>query len=342
VIAARRGRDVPLAPHGGRNAAAVGVRHDFSVCLNAFGPASSVLDAIRISSVDEYPDPLSLGARAVAAAAWSVPIHDVLLAAGSAELIDLVCRAFVTPGDVVAVDSPAFGEYERAARIYGGRILHGLDDAARVVFTCSPSNPFGQVRSVDELRSVADRCAERGTLLVVDQAYDAFTDCPTGTPLLAGHPAVLHLRSLTKDHALAGIRVAFAIGRSDILEALNAVRIPWSVSSAAQRAAAATFEAEAGSHVARTTRELRRESVRMRDSFAAMGYETNDSRTHFFTVRVRSAASAQRALLDRFLILVRDCASFGLPDRIRVAARQPSANDELLRAMFDLSSTLQP
>jgi histidinol-phosphate aminotransferase len=342
VIALRRGRDVPAAAHGGRNATAVRVRHDFSVCLNAYGPASNVVDAIWNSPLDEYPDPLSRHPRAVAAERWSVPEEDVMLGAGSAELIDLVCRAFVAPGDVVAIDSPAFGEYERAARIYGGRVVYQLDESARVVFTCSPSNPLGQVRSSDELRSLADRCAARGALLVVDQAYDAFTDCPVETPLLPGHPAVLHLRSLTKDHALAGLRVAFAVGGSDILGPLNAVRVPWSVSSAAQNAAVATFEADARQHVATTTADLRREAGRMRDSLAAMGYEANDSRTHFFTLRVRSAIEAQRVLLDRFHILVRDCSSFGLTDRIRIGARRPSENDDLLRAMFDLISELQP
>jgi histidinol-phosphate/aromatic aminotransferase/cobyric acid decarboxylase-like protein len=310
--------------------------------LNAFGPAASVLDAIQNSRVDEYPDPSSHSARAAASAGWSVPAENVILGAGSAELIDLVCRAFVAPGDIVAVDWPAFGEYSRAARIYGGRVVRGVDDNARVVFVCSPSNPFGRVRAVAELRAIADRCAERDALLIIDQAYDAFTECQTGTPALPGHPAALHLRSLTKDHAIAGIRVAFGISSREVLQAMHAVRVPWSVSSAAQNAAAATFEAEAVVHVALTTAELRREAGRMRDALAAMGYESNDSHTHFFTIRVRDAADARSALLHRFQILVRDCRSFGLPDRIRIAARLRTANDALLHAMFDLRDALQP
>lgn len=340
MIVARRGSDVPLATHGGRLGEGRDIRHDFSVCLNAFGPAPAVLDAIRRTPVDEYPDPTSRVARSAAADAWSVPIDALMLAAGSAELIDLVCRAFVAPGDVVAVDSPAFGEYERAARIYGATVVHEIDDDARVVFVCSPSNPLGQVRERAELQRLADRCAERGVVLVIDQAYDEFTGERAGTPALRCHPAVLHLRSLTKDNALAGIRVAFGIGTREIMDALNAVRVPWSASSIAQNAAVASFGAEAQEYVARTTAALRREAIRLRESLPSLGYDADDSRTHFFTIRVRDAAMARRALLDRADILVRDCTSFGLPDRIRVAARQRTANDELLRALAELSSAL--
>jgi histidinol-phosphate/aromatic aminotransferase/cobyric acid decarboxylase-like protein len=340
VIAARRGSDVPHAPHGGRLDFGPNVRHDFSVCLNAFGPAPTVLEAIRGATVDEYPDPTSRRARAAASAAWSVPVESLILGAGSAELIDLVCRAFVAPGDVVGIDAPAFGEYERAARIYGATVVHEIDDGARVVFVCSPSNPLGQIRTRDELRDVADRCAERGAILVIDQAYDDFAEHPIGTPALIGHPAVLHLRSLTKGHALAGIRVAFGVGAPPIIEALEAVRVPWSASSVAQRAAIAALEPDVLKHVAGTTSVLRRESSRLRGSLSALGYETNDSTTHFFTIRVRNAVDARRELLARFQILVRDCSSFGLPDRIRVAARIPDANDDLLHALAEQSATL--
>lgn len=340
MITSRRGRDVAVAPHGGRFGEDREIYHDFSVCLNAYGPAPAVVDAIRRAEVDDYPDPTSRVARATAAQAWSVSNDALILGAGSAELIDLVCRAFVGPDDVVAIDAPAFGEYERAARIYGARVAREIDDAARVVFVCSPSNPLGTVRDRTDLRALADRCAARGALLVIDQAYDDFTDEPAGTPLLRHHPAAFHLRSLTKGNALAGVRVAFGIGTREIVDALDAVRVPWSASSAAQQAAIAVFRPDAKAHVERTTALLRREAVRLRSALAALGYQTNDSRTHFFTVAVRNGERARLELIERFHILVRDCRSFGMPHRIRVAARQPAANDELLRALAELSPLL--
>ena len=342
MIRARRGGGIALASHGGRNAIGAAVRHDFSVCLNAYGPSNDILAAIRNAPVDEYPDPHSIFAREAASNAWAVPIESLMLGAGSAELIDLVCRAFIDPGDLVAVDCPAFGEYERAARIYGAGVVREVNERARIVFVCSPSNPLGEVRRLDELHAIADDCEKRGALLVIDQAYDAFLEAPFGTPLFGAHPSVLHLRSMTKEHAIAGARVAFAVGDPATLEAMNAVRVPWSASSIAQRVAAAAFSAEAVAHVTETTTRLRAEATRMRTALSPVGYETNDSRTHFFTARVRNGADARGRLLDRFGVLVRDCTSFGLRDRIRVVARCETENDELLVAMTELAPDLLP
>lgn len=335
---------VPLAPHGGRFAIDSAGRevHDFSVSLNAFGPAACVREAVRSARLDEYPDPESRIAREAASAAWNCPVDEIALGAGAAELIDAVCRAFLSPRTVVAIERPAFGEYERSARLCGAWIANELESKARLVFVCSPSSPLGHVRDRAELLAIADRCASRGALLVLDQAYDAFTANPIGAPAFPSHSAVLHLRSLTKEHALAGVRVAFAVGPANVIRAINAVRVPWSASSLIQAAALATFTPEARSHASATIATLRSEALRLRQTFARLGYETSESSTHFFLVRVSNAPRAQRLLLERESILVRDCTSFGLPDHIRVVARTPSENDLLIDAFYRLSVLLRP
>src|SRR5581483_11525183 len=94
--------------------------------------------------------------------------------------------------------------------------LERLADAVRrhrprLVFLCVPNNPTGGAVAPEALQEYAAACAAVGTLLVLDQSYDAFADYPLGTPALGGHPSVVHLRSITKDHALAGVRAGFAI-----------------------------------------------------------------------------------------------------------------------------------
>ena len=220
----------PAPFHGGRNAhvsADVASLLDFSTCLNAFGPAHVVRQAIRDAVVDEYPDPSSRAARTAAADAWRRPVDEIAFGAGAAELIHAACFAYLRPGDHVVIERPAFAEYERAAILCGAVIdeVAGNEGAMpepdaiaktirsvrpRLAFVCSPSNPLGAARSLDQLCVIADACADAGTLLVLDQAYDAFAAEPLGTPALPSHPAVLHVRSLTKEHALAGVRVAFA------------------------------------------------------------------------------------------------------------------------------------
>lgn len=350
----------PSPFHGGRNARAgadVGSLLDFSTCLNAFGPADVVRQAIREAAVDEYPDPSSRLARAAAADAWQQPVEEIAFGAGAAELIHAVCFAYLRPGDRVLVERPAFAEYERAARLCGaviddvagteeampdvGAIANAIRSARpRLAFVCSPSNPLGAGRPLDHLRIIADACTDAGTLLVLDQAYDAFADAPLGTPALASHPAVLHLRSLTKEHALAGVRVAFAVGPRAVISAIDAARVTWSASSAAQAAAVASFAHSATSHATTTIATLRGEAGRVRREIERLGYAAVPSSTHYFLIRVADAGAASTMLVDDSHILVRDCSSFGLGRHVRIAARTPADNDRLLDALDRLSSSL--
>lgn len=332
--------DVPLAEHGGRHALdSAGDICDFSVCLNAYGPAPVIRDAIRHAAIDEYPDPQSRLAREAASTAWQHSVEEIALGAGAAELIDAVCRAFLSPGDSVRIERPAFGEYERAARLCGA-----VENSAtpRLVFVCSPSNPEGKAKSLGELRAIADECAEEGSLLVIDQAYDAFSDHPLGTPAIAAHPAVLHLRSLTKDHALAGLRVAYAVGPAPVIAAMNAVRVPWSASALMQVAAIATFSPPARKHAAETIAALRSDAARLRSACRQLGYDVSSSATHFFLIRVADAPVARQLLLVASRLLVRDCSSFGMSHHIRVAARTPAENDRLVCALERLAPLLLP
>lgn len=344
-----------LAAHGGRRARHDGrdVQYDFSVCLNAHGAAPVVLDAVRTAPVDEYPDPHAVAPRSAAAARWNRPISEILFTAGAAESIHLTCFTYVRPGDPVLIVTPAFGEYERAVRLCGGRpvwvetmttrgtdldVVAAVCDALRqskprLAFVCAPSNPTGRCLTRDELAAIANVCADEGTLLVLDQAYDAFMASPLGTPALAGHSAVLHLRSITKDHALAGVRASFAVGPTDVIEALASAQIPWTASSAAHAAAVAAMSDEAHAHVSRTTALLRAEAARVAGAIRDIGYSVRSSTTHFFLIHVGQATDCRDALVRNDHLLVRDCTSFGLPAWIRVAARTPAENDVLIGAL---------
>lgn len=342
---------VAATVHGGRAALHHDARHvvDFSVCLNAHGPAAVVRAAIRDCAVDEYPDPTSHDARAIAAARWRRPIDELILGAGSAELIQAVCFAYVEPGDGVLVMAPCFGEYARAAQLCGAQVQTALttDDLVRriadrpkLVFLASPSSPIGQQESLHTLQFIADACRAVDALLVLDQAYDGFTTAPHGTPALPGHSHVLHLRSLTKDHALANVRVALGVASPEVVRALEAVRIPWAASGAAQAAAIAALSDEAEAHARVTTELLRHEAVRMRTALQGIGFSVLASDTHYFLVECQNAAHARTWLIDHAALLVRDGTSFGLPTHVRVAARHAEDNDRLIEALARFRSTL--
>ncbi|HEY4130408.1 MAG TPA: histidinol-phosphate transaminase [Gemmatimonadaceae bacterium] len=346
----------PRAEHGGRNALehtdGLDVRRDFSVCLNAFGPADVVTRAVRNAPLDEYPDPKNRAPRHAAAKHWDLPAEEIIFGAGAAELIHAACFAFVRRNDSVAIAGPSFGEYARAAQLCGARVMRvpltiGGDarDFAeritvlrpRIVFIASPVSPTGEVVPTDALEEIAGACAMIDALLVLDQAYDAFCEHSLGRPALIGHPSVLHLHSLTKEHALAGVRAGFGMTSREVARAIEAVRIPWAASAQSQAAAVACFTDSAQSHVARTTSMLRTERARIVAACAQRGIETRPTATHFFLARVNDAPNATSRLREEHGILVRDCTSFGLPQWVRIAARTPDDNDYLIDALGTLS-----
>jgi histidinol-phosphate/aromatic aminotransferase/cobyric acid decarboxylase-like protein len=305
-------------------------RGSFAVCINAYGPAPIIRDAIRAASIDDYPDRHCVAAREAAAARWGRPVTEIACGAGSAELIQAVALACVRPGDRVVITKPAFSEYGRAVLLAGARVSRPRDSLVsairhhrpRLAFVANPTSPAGTAISRTVLRDVADACAECDTLLVLDQAYDAFMSEPLGTPALPGHPAVLHLRSLTKDHALAGVRVGFAIGPAPVIAAIERVRVPWAVSAAAQAAARAAMTDEANAYVCRTIAQLRASAAAFWSWCDATGIARTPSDTHYGLLRARATG-----------IEVRDCTSFGLPGWIRVAVRTEPENAALRRGL---------
>ena len=313
---------------------------DFSTCTNAYGPAAVVRDAVTAAVLDEYPDPTSTTARRAASARWNRPIDELAFGAGSVELLYATMLAAVRPGDVVLIPRPAFGEYGRAALLAGARICRprrlSVGVAADAVVTAfiaavhatrprlallaAPTSPDGTMLVPPHVRAAADACARAGTLLVLDQAYDAFADEQLGTPALPGHPAVLHVRSLTKDHALAGVRAGFAIGPADVIAAIERCRPPWVASTAAQAAAAAALSDAGMAHVAATIPRLRDAARALASWCGQHGIPIVPSSTHYQLIRIGDARRARAELLLAG-IGVRDCTSFGLSAYIRIAAR---------------------
>jgi histidinol-phosphate/aromatic aminotransferase/cobyric acid decarboxylase-like protein len=137
---------------------------------------------------------------------------------------------------------------------------------------------------------------------------------------------------MTKDHALPGLRLGYLLAAPEVARAVEAVRPPWSVNAGALRAGLATLQPEAEAHVARA-RPLVADSRRLlTDGLAKLGYAVLPSAANFVLVEVGDGAAFRRDLL-RHRIVVRDCASFGLPAHVRIACRLPEECAALLHAI---------
>lgn len=319
---------------------------DFSVNVNAYGPSPQVLEVVRQAPVDRYPDSDALALRRAIARQTGVPAAEVLVGNGAAEVIWLLAHALLRPGDTVLVVGPTFGEYRRAAEAAGAGVVEWRATAedgftvdveevdrllaqrqAAIAFVCSPNNPTGGLLPADTI----DRWARRhpGTLFVVDEAYLAFAEAARSAIRLRRRNVAV-LRSMTKDYAIAGLRLGYLLAREDVVEAVNGVRPPWNVNALALAAGVAALSDP--EHLEASMAALRRAKPDLVDGLRSLGLRPHPSAVHYLVVDVGDGAAFRRALLERG-ILVRDCASFGLPRHVRLATRLPHENARLLAAL---------
>lgn len=322
---------------------------DFSVNANPYGPSPRVRDALAGVPLDRYPDRDAVALRRALAAHLDVSPERIVVGNGSVELLWLIALAFVRPGDAILVLEPTFGEYVQAAALMGARIhtwparpeAHfRLDPEAvaarlqevrpRLVFLCNPNNPTGTRLPVEAIAAWARQLPQ--TLVVVDEAYLPFA---AGAPsvLTADAANVLVLRSMTKAHALAGLRLGYAVGHPQVIANLALARPPWNVNALAQAAGLAALEDQA--HLSRSLERLAEAKRLLVEDLQRLGLAPRPSTTHFFLLEVGHAAALRRALLQ-YGLMVRDCTSFGLPAYIRIAARRPQDNQRLVTALAEV------
>ena len=319
---------------------------DFSVNSNPFGPSPAVWDAIRSTPLDRYPDRESILLRRALSKRLDIPFEQIIMGNGTAELIQLAAFALLQKSENVLIAGPTFGEYERSARLMNANIRHWCavpedgfgyhpDEIQkeltrqkfRMVFLCNPNNPTGQALSLDVLDAWAR--AHPDTLFVLDEAYLAFAPGMKSATTLR-HKNILILCSMTKDYAIAGIRLGYAVADESIVQALVNVRPAWNVSALAQSAGLVALEDEA--HQRETLTQLQQEKHFLISGLQELGFIPVPSHTHYFLMPVHNGAEFRQALLKHG-ILVRDCASFGLPGYIRISAQTREQNIRLLKAL---------
>jgi histidinol-phosphate aminotransferase len=308
---------------------------DFSVNTNPLGPAAVVREAIRAADWTRYPGDDEGPLREGIARQVGVRAEQVALGNGSSELLWLIALAVLGAGDRVGILGPTFGEYARAARAVGAHVeeLRAVDNLpdVRMLFVCNPNNPTSDYHAhhvIERLLSDHPR-----TVVVLDEAYAAFVPNRwRSEPLLERYDNLVILRSLTKDHALPGLRLGYALARAPLASAFEAVRPPWSVNAGALRAGLATLEPEAVAHLAQTVSVVAESRAVLSEGLTQLGYSVHPAAANFVLVHVGDASTFRRTLLQKGIV-VRDCTSFGLPAHVRIACRLPAECLRLLDAL---------
>jgi histidinol-phosphate aminotransferase len=178
----------------------------------------------------------------------------VILGAGSTELIDLVIRTFVGPGEEVLLSVPTFSMYEARTRTVGGipvlvpmtedhdhdlsGLIRGVTERTKVIFLCTPNNPTGGRISEADLR----RLLRLGLPTVIDEAYHEFSEGESFTRLLEEFPNAIVLRTFSKAFGLAGIRLGYGLAHPAVVRLLSRVKVPWNIPAITLAAASAALD----------------------------------------------------------------------------------------------------
>lgn len=351
----RQGR----SPHGGINYAeleALGIRPedilDFSANLNPFGPPPEVREHLGKVDISHYPDTEAITLRKSLAESLNVGTENILAGNGSTEIIRLAMQAYLAQGDRVLIIEPTFGEYEDACRIAGAEIIKqrlspandfqldlteteglGHQHKPKAIFLCNPNNPTGRYLDRSNVKRLLEITTD--SLMIIDEAYLTFVDYGESSIELIEKGNVLVLRSMTKDYALAGLRLGYGVANEEIIATLRCVCPPWNVNALAQEAGVIAVRQE------QYLEQCRQELIKAKDylikELSGLGLPPLPSEANFFLVKVGNAYEFRQKLLRKGM-LVRDCTSFGLPEYIRIAPRTMPECKKLVEAVREIYS----
>lgn len=338
--------------HGGRNDQLLqryGLRYedltDFSSNINSHGPDPRIVQAVTAHDFSNYPDPDAAALRELIAEHHHLERTAVIVGNGSTELMALAAQALLSPGETVLIVGPTFGEYRRLCEQNGAVVRElrateadrfAFPDGAweetlrtvrpRICFLCRPNNPTGVSGDERQLRASIDD--NPATLFIVDEAYLPFArNVNSLLPSAPPRTNLIVLRSLTKSHSLAGLRLGYLVTNSTLRDRIDSFRSPWNVNSAAQAAGEVIFSSGITMH-----KSLAQSWERQRDlitDLSLLGIDVIAHVSAYALLRVARAMELFQALLEH-RILVRPCHSFGLSNFLRVSTRSHADHQRLL------------
>ena len=316
---------------------------------NPYPPSPSVKAALAQAIGDRlrlYPDPLSTLFRQTAARLHGVTPEMVMAGNGSDDLLTILTRAFVGPGDLAAFPSPSYLLYSTLVALQDGRSFMvpyqqdwSLDWSAaafkgvKVFWLANPDSPSGTALPRDEIARLARHL---DCPLVVDEAYADFADpVRHAIPLIEDHANVIVTRSFSKGYGLAGIRLGYLVARPELVEHLNKIKDSYNCDMLSQVAGVAALSDPV--YLDETRSRIIATRTRLTNELRAMGYTVAESQSNFvWATNGLPARETFQKLKDR-KILVRLMTYPGYPDGLRMTIGTDAEIDRLLEVLSELS-----
>ena len=319
---------------------------------NPFGCSPKAKEAIiaHLDQTNIYPDGASVELTAALAKHYGLEPNQIVFGAGADEVILMIARAFLSPGDETIMADRTFPQYKHNAIVEGATVIeiplkdgvHDLEamkaavtDRTKVIWICNPNNPTGTIVSRSAMEQFMKQVPS-SVMVVLDEAYMEFVtdpDCAQGLELLKRYPNVVILRTFSKIYGLATLRIGYGIGRAEVIRSINQVREPFNTTGFAQKAALAAL---ADSEFIERCREANRAGIAFMESeFRRLGLKSFPAHGNFILVDVqRDAKTVYEELLKKGIIVRGGhTASIGYPTGIRVTIGSEEQNRKFIEAL---------
>lgn len=317
---------------------------------NPLGPSPKALQAIQggLSNLHRYPDGGGYLLKRKISQKFGVDSGNVVIGNGSDEIIGMLARAFLRPGDEAVLPQPTFLMYGIMVRSSGADpiyvplkkrsldlvgIKEKITPKTRMIFICNPNNPTGTVISGNDFQGFLSSIPA-DLIVVVDEAYIEFVrdpKCISGIKFLNSNQGLVTLRTFSKAYGLAGLRIGFAIMPQEITDVIDRVRQPFNVNSLAQIGALTALDDE----------DFLKQSLRLvhdgldflYGALDEMGVEYFPTQANFVLIDVQKNADAVFEDMLKLGVIVRSMVAYGFPEFIRINVGLPEENARFIKAL---------
>jgi histidinol-phosphate aminotransferase len=319
---------------------------------NPLGPSPKAVASMHgfLDSAQLYPDGGAFLLRRALATKVGCARENIILGNGSNEIIEFVGHAFLNAGDEVVTFQHAFIAYNLVARLFGARtvevatpnfhadpmeLLGAVTPKTKIVFIANPNNPTGALISAEKIDDFLARAPEN-VVIVLDEAYFEFLDNPSDTIRhIHHHRNLIVLRTFSKIHGLANLRVGYGISDREMIEVLQKTRQPFNVNGIGQIAALAALEDS--DHLAETKSVVDAGRIFLEKEFRIMKLRFIPSAGNFVFVRVGDGPAVFQKLLTR-KIIVRPLVGYNLPEWLRITVGTMEQNQKCIAALKEVLS----
>ena len=315
------------------------------------GPSRRAVEAIfaAAENLNRYPDDTCFALRDALATHLGVSQDSLCFAGGSDGILELLAKCFLAPGDEALFPWPSFAMYpimtrgagavpvqvplDREYRADVGALLAAVTPRTRLLVLANPNNPTGTSIAAADFARLVRELPER-VVLVADEAYVAFvrrTDFPDSLAALRERKTLIVLRTFSKAHALAGLRVGYGIGDPELISYLERARHPFIVNSLAQVAAVAALADRA--HAARIAKVTHEGIAQLETGLRALGLRFAQTDANFVMIDVGPGADELQQRLQKHGVITRPLGGFGLATSLRVSVGTKEENDRFLTSL---------